>query len=175
MTVRYWIGTLLILAIPIVNLVFLLIWAFGDEDSRKNFSRALLIFYSIIISLSLLLGIIAVMLELSLSSDQFDYNYDYNYSEAFEDNEMINDLVVTDIYVEGDEYLQSVIGQIKNASNTESYSSIFIEFNIYNENNSILDTLDILITATIPPGEVYEFSKPIQYSDAVSVKVIDLR
>ena len=39
-----WIGTLLVMAIPIVNLVMIFVWGFGNGNtSRKNFALAYLI------------------------------------------------------------------------------------------------------------------------------------
>lgn len=46
MTLGDWILTLFLVAIPIVNLIMLLIWAFGSEANlnKKNFAKASLIF-----------------------------------------------------------------------------------------------------------------------------------
>ena len=44
MTVRGWLGTLLLSAIPVVNLIFWIIWAFASKKhSRKTFAIACLI------------------------------------------------------------------------------------------------------------------------------------
>ncbi len=44
LSVLEWFGTLILIAIPLVNLILLLIWAFGTESSKKNFSRATLLY-----------------------------------------------------------------------------------------------------------------------------------
>ena len=45
MTMWSWLGTILLLGIPIVNIVLLFVWSFssGVNESKKNFSRAYLI------------------------------------------------------------------------------------------------------------------------------------
>ena len=57
MSVGSWLITLLILAIPCVNIVMYFIWAFGNgNENRKNFCRAGLIFILIAVVLSVLLS-----------------------------------------------------------------------------------------------------------------------
>ena len=57
MSVGSWLITLLILAIPRVNIVMYFIWAFGNgNENRKNFCRAGLIFMLIAVVLSVLLS-----------------------------------------------------------------------------------------------------------------------
>lgn len=56
LTTGQWLLTLLILAIPCVNLIMLFVWGFSfGNESRKNFCRAYLIFYLITMVLSFLL------------------------------------------------------------------------------------------------------------------------
>lgn len=43
LSVMEWFGTLILIAIPLVNLIFLLIWSFGENNPRKNFSLATLL------------------------------------------------------------------------------------------------------------------------------------
>lgn len=56
MSVGQWIVTMIILAIPILNIIMLLIWAFGASTNvnKKNYSRAVLIIGVV----GLILGII---------------------------------------------------------------------------------------------------------------------
>ena len=57
MSVGSWLITLLILAIPCVNIVMYFIWAFGNgNENRKNFCRAGLIFMLFPVVLSVLLS-----------------------------------------------------------------------------------------------------------------------
>lgn len=44
LSVLSWFGTLILLAIPLVNLILLLVWAFGADNPRKNYSRATLLY-----------------------------------------------------------------------------------------------------------------------------------
>lgn len=44
MSVKAWLGTLLLLCIPIVNLILLVVWGFGSgNENRRNYARATLI------------------------------------------------------------------------------------------------------------------------------------
>ena len=47
MSVKDWLITMLIMIIPIVNIVMLFIWGFGNPDSRRNYARATLIWMAI--------------------------------------------------------------------------------------------------------------------------------
>ncbi|MCZ8535082.1 hypothetical protein [Psychrobacillus psychrodurans] len=54
MSVGDWLITMLILIIPIVNLVMLFIWGFGNPDPRRNYARASLIWMAIGIGLMII-------------------------------------------------------------------------------------------------------------------------
>jgi hypothetical protein len=59
-----WILTFILLAIPIVNLVMLFIWAFGGSahPSKKTYAQATLIITGVVIVLGALIGILAAVL-----------------------------------------------------------------------------------------------------------------
>ena len=60
-TVGEWIVIFLLMIIPIVNIILLFVWAFGSEntpESQKNWAKAKLIFWLILMILPLLLWII---------------------------------------------------------------------------------------------------------------------
>ena len=60
-TVGEWIVIFLLMLIPIVNIILLFVWAFGSEntpESQKNWAKAKLIFWLILMILPLLLWII---------------------------------------------------------------------------------------------------------------------
>jgi ABC-type multidrug transport system permease subunit len=60
-----WIIIMILVAIPCVNIIMLFIWAFGRNvnTSKKNYSRAMLIFMAISIVLGLIFGsVVASML-----------------------------------------------------------------------------------------------------------------
>jgi formate-dependent nitrite reductase membrane component NrfD len=64
-SVGEWIVTILITAIPLVGLIMLFVWAFGDgaQPSKKNWAIATLIWYAIMIVLGILFfGIIIPMI-----------------------------------------------------------------------------------------------------------------
>ena len=54
MSVGDWLITMLIMIIPIVNLVMLFIWGFGNPDPRRNYARASLIWMAISLVLVIL-------------------------------------------------------------------------------------------------------------------------
>ncbi|QFG01050.1 hypothetical protein PB01_00600 [Psychrobacillus glaciei] len=54
MSVGEWLITMLIMIIPIVNIVMLFVWGFGNADSRRNYARASLIWMAICILLGIL-------------------------------------------------------------------------------------------------------------------------
>ncbi len=59
-TVGEWMISLLLTAIPCVNLIMLLVWAFGGgaKKSKSNWAKASLIFVLISLAISLIFGII---------------------------------------------------------------------------------------------------------------------
>jgi hypothetical protein len=60
MSVKDWFITLLILAIPMVNLVMYLVWAFGSYGNlnRRNFCRAGLLMFALAVGIFLIFSII---------------------------------------------------------------------------------------------------------------------
>ncbi len=60
MTVGKWLLTLLIISIPCVNIIMLLVWAFGSGDypARKTFSQAYLIYFVVVFVLSFVFGLV---------------------------------------------------------------------------------------------------------------------
>lgn len=59
MSVGSWIGTLILTCIPVVNIICMLVWAFGynpDKKARKNWAIAQLIMVAIAIVLVVVLS-----------------------------------------------------------------------------------------------------------------------
>ncbi|TQR17332.1 hypothetical protein FG384_18300 [Psychrobacillus vulpis] len=54
MSVGDWLITMLILIIPIVNIVMLFVWGFGNSDPRRNYARASLIWMGICIIIGII-------------------------------------------------------------------------------------------------------------------------
>ena len=72
MTVGQWILTLVILLIPCVNIIMLFVWGFGEGNKwRANFCKAYLIWYVVIIVLSIILFSAVSFNEMPTSSDLF--------------------------------------------------------------------------------------------------------
>jgi membrane protein YdbS with pleckstrin-like domain len=65
-----WILTFILLAIPLVNIIMLFVWAFGEsaQPSKKTFAKAQLIIFGVIICLSILFGVLAAMTGFMISS-----------------------------------------------------------------------------------------------------------
>ncbi|OQB24286.1 MAG: hypothetical protein BWY11_01265 [Firmicutes bacterium ADurb.Bin182] len=75
---------MLVSFIPIVNLIMLLVWAFSSDTNlnRKNWSRAMLIWWLIGIGLSILLFIAIAALGASLFNslgELGEFSYDFSY------------------------------------------------------------------------------------------------
>lgn len=58
LSVAQWLGTLILIGIPVVNLILLLVWGFGADNPRKNFSLASLLYALIAFALSLVVFVI---------------------------------------------------------------------------------------------------------------------
>jgi hypothetical protein len=61
MTIRDWMITLLVLAIPIVNIIMYLVWACGSSGNvnRKTFCQACLIWFLIIFAVGVVFGVLS--------------------------------------------------------------------------------------------------------------------
>ncbi len=60
LSVKDWILTMIILAIPIVNIIMLFVWGFGEgtNPNKRNYARAALIIAAIAIVLYLIFAIV---------------------------------------------------------------------------------------------------------------------
>jgi uncharacterized integral membrane protein len=58
-SVGSWMGMMFISAIPVIGLVMILVWAFaGENESRKNYFRAILSWALIMVVLGVALGLV---------------------------------------------------------------------------------------------------------------------
>lgn len=64
MSVKNWVITMLILMIPMVNIIMLFVWAFGDGTikTRSNFAKATLVVWLISFAIFVVLGILFMSL-----------------------------------------------------------------------------------------------------------------
>jgi hypothetical protein len=93
-SVKTWVGRILLMCIPIVNIVFLIRWVTSKEDeSRKNFAIAqfimLVITFILTFILTLTIGVSFISLFssiYSLTDDDDSYSYDYNYDYDDDDD-----------------------------------------------------------------------------------------
>lgn len=58
-SVGSWMGMIFVTAIPIVGLIMALVWAFsGENESRKNYYRAILSWILILVAMGVALGLV---------------------------------------------------------------------------------------------------------------------
>ncbi|MCL2152635.1 MAG: hypothetical protein FWH57_06720 [Oscillospiraceae bacterium] len=77
MRLRDWIVTQLMLLIPIANIVFIFMWAFGKDvnPSKKSYFQATLIWFAVAIVITILMSIFMVSLFSSIFSGFANYYY----------------------------------------------------------------------------------------------------
>jgi len=64
-SVKSWMWILFITAIPIIGQIMILIWAFaGENESRKNYFRAIILWFLILIGVALAIAAIGAWPEL---------------------------------------------------------------------------------------------------------------
>lgn len=61
LSVLQWFGTFLLLGIPLVNFILLLIWGFGADNPRKNFSLGILLYSLVTLVFALLIMFFIVL------------------------------------------------------------------------------------------------------------------
>jgi hypothetical protein len=58
-SIAAWMGMMLVTAIPVVGQIMVIVWAFaGENESRKNYFRAILVFFVLFIGLFVLLAML---------------------------------------------------------------------------------------------------------------------
>ncbi|MDR1518471.1 MAG: hypothetical protein LBS52_10395 [Dysgonamonadaceae bacterium] len=70
MSVKDWVKTMLICIIPIVNIIMLFVWAFGDSTNktRSNWAKAQLVLMAIGIVLYIIILVVVLVAGFSLSA-----------------------------------------------------------------------------------------------------------
>ncbi|MGV3533980.1 MAG: hypothetical protein ACO1QR_16545 [Chthoniobacteraceae bacterium] len=64
-SVGSWILIFIVMAIPLVNIVMMFVWAFaGENQTRKNYFRALLVIFVVMIVLTVALALLGILPEL---------------------------------------------------------------------------------------------------------------
>lgn len=178
MSVKQWVKTLIIIAVPIVNLIFLFRWAFGGDNPLKNYSRAFLMVFSTFIGISLILGIAGVVLESQSYKGQTQATYDFMAEEEYRksnEEDLNNNLEILDISIQTrDDGFNEIVGKVRNNSTSKSYSHFTITCNVYDKDNAIIQTISISVDDTVPEGETFKFSEFGVHIDASSVKVIKI-
>ena len=55
-SIWFWLLSMLVMALPLVNIIMTLIWAFtGDNESRKNYFKAVIVVFCLFIGLTVFL------------------------------------------------------------------------------------------------------------------------
>lgn len=78
MSVKDWVITIIVLMIPLVNIIMLFVWAFGDGTvkTKSNFAKAQLLMFLIVIALGFIFSMLIVSLGLfSGAMDSFSPAY----------------------------------------------------------------------------------------------------
>lgn len=72
-SVKEWLLTTLVMLVPIVNIVMMFVWAFGDntKKSKSNYFKAYLIWTLILVVISIIIGILVAALGIGLGSMYF--------------------------------------------------------------------------------------------------------
>lgn len=144
---KYWLITLLLLAIPFVNIGFIIYWAFFEKkEPRKSFTRAyLIIFGSFFVLYLLILGAFLFFFVFvnsyeifgnsTNSYEEYEYNDEYGYSEEAEYNE---DYLYEDPYLPTSYYDTSTVNGVEIADswtelNYDYEWELFIELYVSGE------------------------------------------
>ncbi|MFP7200892.1 hypothetical protein SFC08_07945 [Lysinibacillus halotolerans] len=117
---KYWLITLLLLAIPFVNIGFIIYWAFFEKkEPRKSFTRAyLIIFGSFFVLYMLLIAVFFFFFAMAYFQDPYEYfgestnkySDEYGYSEDYEYTE---DYLYEDSYLPTSYYDTSVVNGVE--------------------------------------------------------------
>jgi hypothetical protein len=70
MSVKDWVITLIILALPLINIVMILVWAFGGTGNinRRNYCRASLLIFAIFLGLAICVSLLTLLVGLVAGS-----------------------------------------------------------------------------------------------------------
>jgi len=70
MSVKDWLVTLIILALPLINIVMMLVWAFGGTGNinRRNYCRAGLLLFAVVLALSICVTLLSLLVGLIAGS-----------------------------------------------------------------------------------------------------------
>jgi len=64
-SVWFWLFAMIVMAIPLVNIVMMFVWAFaGENETRKNYFRALIILFVLLIGLTIALAAVGILPQL---------------------------------------------------------------------------------------------------------------
>lgn len=171
LTVNQWILVFILLFIPVVNLVFLLVWALSKEEhpSIKNFSRAFiklnLILFGILIAILIgTSGRLSLVGNNTLVSGGMDPLFLSGTSEVESKIEFRNIVHRTQIGI------TTISGETTNMDNEDHSYSLTVTF--YDENKKIVGT-GLGIIDNIGPGQTKTFEAISQdnLNTAESVKV----
>ncbi|MGV3533849.1 MAG: hypothetical protein ACO1QR_15885 [Chthoniobacteraceae bacterium] len=61
-SIWFWLLAFVVMAIPLVNIVMMFVWAFaGENQSRKNYFRALIVIFVLAIGLAIALAVLGML------------------------------------------------------------------------------------------------------------------
>jgi len=177
MSVKDWLSTLLLLMIPIVNIVLLFIWGFSRENIRKNYARAMLIVFGIVITLSVLFALMGNLIYISHASNEensYEVVNDIYELREEESERLNNDIEILEVGLEATDTGKELVGILINNSTTETYSGFKINCTVYDQNGIMLHSKEVIISDSIPPGVTFKFSQFGVHDDGVTVEIVNV-
>jgi hypothetical protein len=172
MTVKDWIVMMFLLSIPIVNIVLLFVWAFGENTNatRKNFSQGFLAFNAIIIGLlvAILIGLNGKLPNINVNEPLSGKINPLSIITQKKANIDFNNVVVKNNFG-----LSEVNGEMINKDNN-SYSFVTFTISFYNADKKLMGTAQGIMeqiganeTKTFTAMGTSEYSKATSYKAQV--------
>lgn len=192
--IRNKIGKSVLIALILIGIIasVLLLVNFADLDGIARYLLMAVISIGIIASIllvvnnsflkkllkALIIGAIAIsILVLFVSYQRFTTQALSDEASYYKNLEILN------TSIEKIDNVNKIVGRVRNNSTSRTYYSFVIECNVFDKDNSILQTVNVSTSETVPPGEILKFNcgevffnGKQQISDlAVSVKSINVR
>lgn len=184
-SLKEWIIVCLLLMIPIVNIILLFYWAFGNKSFKTNFARAYLIVFSIFVGIGFVLAFTSFLIfsiyeteiETSNPIDLYD-----NYEKVFVSDYAEDDLEILEINhrLRDTEVIGLIVEMIiQNNSEDLTHENALFELGFYDKSDILLGTYNFS-TDNIPPGDKYKkelflFERDVEnVLETASIKLISI-
>lgn len=162
-SVKEWIAVLFLMVIPIVNLISLLYWAFGEKSFKTNFAKAMLSIVLTFVSIGLIMSIFSIGMLETIEEEPRDPKQNFYdaqmYSAELNTENVQRDLELIDItarHTDTEVTLLNVDLIIKNNSEENTYNRATFEFALYDELGYLVGTYQYELDTDIPPLKEYK-------------------